>query len=251
MAIIKTEYHKGSFPYWWVVRNVEEDRFNSKSRVTLSLYHSAEAYMLSKVDNILYEVAVDVPNIGLSNDEITAWVVSNNQRFKTGTDTGSNFEISITQSPVFVIDPNKDPVNGLNRAIEAVYYTKSLNSKMLLLVMEVHFYPNIQAPNPDFEEQFEERNIVDGEGNVIGTENVLINEHERFITVSADNYDPALDRHIAWEVDNFYQVAEGVGELDYFNSLITQGMTIEEVLVIGIGYGLQKGYVNKHLYGII
>jgi len=238
MAIIKPEAFKGVFPYWWQIRVVEKDEFHVRTKVTLSLFHSAEAYIQDKLNNILFDVAVDIPGIDLTNQFIYEWLVENNERFRKGIATPENYVIDVFKSPVWVNDPNPDIKNGLKRSIEGIYYLTYLNSKRLILALRVHFYPKIQVPNPDYIEQ------IDGEGNVINADSSMI-------TVDSEDYDPSKDIDFALEVDNFYEVQPGVGELDYFNSLMSQGMSNNEIIIQGIQYGLLKGYINKRLYGIV
>lgn len=229
MAIIKPENYKGAFPYWWEVRKVDEDRYNGFSKVTLSIYHSVEAHKLDKFNNILYEVAEEVPGIGLTNEQITEYLVSNTNRFKSGTNVGSNYNLDFFTSKVFVVDDNLDPINGLKRAIECISYTMYLNSNFLIIMLRVHFYPNIIVNIPD----------PDNEGEFI------------YNTQISENYDIALDREIAWVIDNS-QIYEnsGIGQFDYFLNLRKLGLSDEEIIVQGIKYGLQLGSVNKRLYGI-
>lgn len=225
MAIIKPEDYKGSSPYWWEVRKVDEDRFNNISRVTLSLYHSIEAFTKNKVNNILYEVAADVPGVGLTNDQITTWLVTNHDRFKSGTDVDGQYSVNTHVSPVLVEDSNPDPINGMKRTIEGIFYTAYLNADFVLYTLRAHFYPTIQIPDPENEGQF--------------------------ISHISDTYDSSLDKDFAWVVDNYDKFQDtGIGTLDYFKAMRGNGMTDNEILTSGIQFGLQTGLINKRLYGI-
>jgi hypothetical protein len=68
-----------------------------------------------------------VPNIGLSNEDITEWVVANIKRFKAGTDTGNGFDISTYQSPVYVVDSN-GPDYGYRVNKDSILQAYDLNS---------------------------------------------------------------------------------------------------------------------------
>ena len=235
MAIIKPVNYKGLYPYWWEVSKVEEDRVNDTSRVTLSLYASSESCLQDKANNKIYDVAVDLQGTMLSNESICEQAITKD-RFIDGVDAGV-YNTNTFTSPVWVNDLNPDPKNGLKRAIEGLYYTTYLNAMILVLVMRVHFYPNIQVPNPEFVEELDE-------------ENNITNESERYLTISSDVCDPKLDKDVAWVVDDFYEVAPGVGELTYFKSVqANNGLTDEQTITQGIGYGLSKGYIYKRLYG--
>jgi hypothetical protein len=234
MAIVKSESFKGAFPHWWEIQKVEKLDFHNTSLATFSLFHSYEAYKQDALGNILYDVAVQVPGINLSNEYITAWVVANSPRFKNGIDTGTSQYVTIEQSSVFIHDPNLDPKNGLKRSIEGIYYTEYLNVNMIVLSLRVHYYPKIQVPNPDFVPTYDENDV-------------LLNPEQQFVEQFATDYDPKLDRNIPLVVDNFYEYADGVGELDFFKTLRSQGQTTEQILSLGIMYGLQKGYIDRHL----
>jgi hypothetical protein len=155
-------------------------------------------------------------------------------KIKNGIDTGANPYVSVGQSSVFIHDPNLDPKTGLKRSIEGIYYTEYLNVNMIILSLRVHYYPKVQVPNPDFVPSYDENNI-------------LLNPEQEFIEEFATDYDPKLDKNIAWVVDNYYEYADGVGELDYFKTLRSQGQSTEQILSLGIMYGLQKGYIDRHL----
>ena len=243
MAIIKPENYRGEFPYWWEIHRVLEDRFNNISKVTISLYSSPEAYQQNRVDNILYEIALDVPGLSLSNSAITNWAVANHPRFKDGTDTDDSYILSTYKSTVWLDDPNLDTHTGLKRSLEVIWYKPYLNASMMVMMIRVHFYDNIQVNNPNFVPKYDEDGIT------------LLNPQDQYITQSAAEYNPILDRDFAWIVDDFYNVpiemtgGATIGEFTFFKSLKLQGLTDEQVLTQGLQYGLAQGYVDKRLYG--
>jgi hypothetical protein len=268
MAIIKPEYWKGMYPYWWEVTKTEEDRLNNKTKVTLSLYFSSETFQqdnsINKTNNKVYDIAVDIDGTLLKNDEITSQIVRLSDRFTDGTDTDNSYDVNTFSSPVYVEDPNPDPTTGYKRTIEGISYLNYFNANLLVLSLRVHFFPDIitinNIPDPtDTGHTIQTTQIVEipdpeNSGQTIQT-TIIVNipdpnyvprTIQQIIKTPGTIIDPSLDRNIAWVVDNFSEIQPGIGEFTYFKSLLSQ-MTIEEVFILGIQYGIQKGHVDKRL----
>lgn len=236
MAIIKPTNYKGLYPYWWVITRVEDDRITT-TRATLTLYASEEASKIDAYENKIYDVSIEVEGVMLSDESIEAQIITK-ERFIDGT-TVSKTTTALNKSSVWLEDPTPDPKNGLKRAIEAISYTPYLNAHKMILSLRAHFYPKIKVENPNYKAQYNE-------------DNELINESEQYNIIDDENYEPKLDVDFAWIVDDIFEVAPGIGEYTYFRNIQTENkLTDEQIITMGIEYGIGKGYINKRLYGTI
>lgn len=212
MALIKPIDYKGFTPYWWVVKEVRENRLTNQSDVILCLYADSEtaAKDNSKTEYIpgIFQSAV-LDGTGLSDEQIVTQVLEKNSDFfYDAVDTDGSYQEIDNQSSIYVQISN-DPVTNQVRYAECIKHTYFWRNNIIVIKVRIHFEVN---------------GVVDS----------------------------SLDKDIVWVVDDYYKIPNTeIGEATYFNSLRLGGQTDEQVITTGILYGDSSGYVNKKLYGTI
>lgn len=211
MALIKPIDYKGFTPYWWVIKEVREDRLNNKTDVILCLYADSESEFkdTSKSNYIsgIFQSAI-LDGIGYTDEELISGVLSSdNTFFNDATNTDGSYNLIDNQSPIYLQISN-DPITGYIRYAECIKHTFIWRNNIIIITLRIYFE-------------------VDG----------II--------------DPSLTKDITWIVDDFNNIPNTtIGECTYFNSMrLNNNLTDEEVITAGIQYGDQSGYVDKRLYG--
>lgn len=224
MAIIKAKKYLGSDPYWWVIKEVREDRLNNNTQVILCLYADPNIAANEPNNYISQFPTAIIPGIGLSNDDLIAGFLtqnSNNPDWKGAVNTDNSYSLDNVKSQIYQQISN-DPNNGVIRFAEIVDYRHFCKNNILLMNLAIYF------DTITFEE--------DGITPIINT------DVTKFVA------DTTKTQVITWVVDNFYKVSNTtIGEFDYFMGLVNQGIPLFTVLSQGLAYGDNNGNINSKL----
>ena len=219
MAIIKPIKFLGFDPYWWIVKEVREDRLENSTIAILCLY--ADSYTHETKPNEYIPgifPSVKVNGIGLTNDQIVAEFLnqhSSDSNWIGAVNTNSGYFNENVQSNVYVKISNDKKTNVI-RFAEIVDFRFYCKNKIIVVNANIFF-----------------DTIID---------NVINTDESKFLV------DSSKTRTITWIVDDYYTIPNtGIGEATYFINDASSAKSMFDVLRDGILYGDTMGYIDSKL----